>query len=222
MNKYPWEIGTRLAFQVQAREFDSAQQSVSHLFERICGNHGCSNFDELKLRMMQVLTIASRAAYNAGGNSDTLFRLNLTFIKAILRVKTREDLLPLVQEMLRRIISIIPERNMADADRINKALAYIRDNCTKKISRAHVAETLCCSQSHLSQLFSEATGHTFKEFVLKYRMEKAKELLRNYDFNVTDVAYEIGYDDPNYFCSAFKRVVGIPPSAYRKKISKNP
>lgn len=53
-------------------------------------------------------------------------------------------------------------------------------------------------------------------------MDKAKELLRGHDKTVTEVAFEVGYTDPNYFSSAFKRVVGVNPGRYRRKVRQNP
>ena len=51
--------------------------------------------------------------------------------------------------------------------------------------------------------------------------EKAKELLCNTKFNITEVAYEVGYNDPNYFTSVFRRTIGITPSQYKKTIPAN-
>ena len=218
MEKYPWETGAKLAMQVQARDMEGAEQSISHLLEHIYRNEREKDFEEIKLRVIQVLTIASRSAYNAGGKPDSLFNINLHVIKKMLIIKTREELLSLARESIRKLISIIPVKNIADTERITAALQYIREHCTSNLLRKEVADILTCSPSHLSRLFSEITGHTFKEFVIKFRMEKAKELLHVTHLNVTDVAYEVGYNDPNYFTAVFKRTIGITPSQYKKSI----
>ena len=218
MEKYPWETGAKLAMQVQARDIEGAEQSISRLLEYIFKNEREKDFEETKLRVIQVLTIASRSTYNVGGKPDSLFNINLHFIKKMLSIKSREELLSLARDSIRQLISIIPVKNIADAEKITVALQYIREHCTSKILRKEVAEILICSSSHLSRLFSEITGHTFKEFVIKFRMEKAKELLRDTQLNVTDIAYDVGYNDPNYFTAVFKRTIGISPSQYKKEI----
>ncbi len=211
-----------MAFQVQARDLEGAEQSIFHLVEYICNNQSSDNFDEIKLRIIQVLTIASRSAYNAGGNPNNLFRINLYFIKKMLMIRSKTELLSLAKNILKKLISIIPEKNITNKAKINTALQYIREHCTSNVSRNVVSDILGCSPSHLSRLFSEITGHTFKEFVLKYRMEKAKELLHNVHLNIIEVAYEVGYNDPNYFTSAFKRTFGITPSLFKKSIPIKP
>ena len=120
---------------------------------------------------------------------------------------------------MKRIIALVPDRDLSTTKKVNKAIDYIRKHCVENLTRDTVAEIIDCSPSHLSRIFSNATGHTFKEFVLQYRMEKAKQLLGRSHYTITEIAYEVGYNDPNYFSATFKRVVGITPSRYRSKIT---
>jgi hypothetical protein len=59
MKRYPWEIGSKLAFQIQAKDLEEAEKSITFLFNYISNDSNLENFSELKLRMLQVLTIAS-------------------------------------------------------------------------------------------------------------------------------------------------------------------
>ncbi len=66
------------------------------------------------------------------------------------------------------------------------------------------------------------TGYAPKEFTRLIRMKKAAVLLRETDITATQVSYEIGYNDPDYFSKSFKNFFGEPPSEYQKKFKKYP
>ena len=50
------------------------------------------------------------------------------------------------------------------------------------------------------------------------RMKRAKELLANENVSIRDIAYEVGYDDPNYFTNVFRKEIGVSPRTYRKQL----
>ena len=69
----------------------------------------------------------------------------------------------------------------------------------------------------VSKLFKNATDMTPQEYRLSFRMNKAKELLKDSSISVQNVAYSVGYNDPFSFSKFFKRETGLSPSEYRKK-----
>ena len=80
-----------------------------------------------------------------------------------------------------------------------------------------VAAQANLSASHFSVVFSQETGHTFKEHLTEARINKAKELLRMTKMRSADIAYQVGYNDPHYFSSVFKKHTGISPSEFRSQ-----
>lgn len=66
--------------------------------------------------------------------------------------------------------------------------------------------------------FKEETGINFIEWINRFRVCKAKELLEQTDKNITLIAEEVGYNDYRYFSYNFKKYFGISPRKYRKKI----
>ena len=216
---YRWEVGTRLANEVQARNVEAAEKSLQDILSMIVEMRRKENFDEIKLRIVQVLNIANRAAYNIGVNPERLFQLSVATIRQLIRAKSVAQLATVSRESVRKLIALIPDKDYPGETKINRALQYIREHCMQNISRETVAKIVACSPSYLSHMFSRLTGHTFKEHVLTQRMERAKSLLHKTSLRIIDVAFEVGYDDPNYFSYAFKRVTGITPLQYRKRIA---
>jgi two-component system, response regulator YesN len=217
--EYPWEIGTRLAAAVQARDLKAARKQALFLTNVIYNSDRSERLEAIKLRLVQILTIASRAAYAAGGDPDKMVNANLEFIDNVIRIQTRSGLRSLVRQTIRRLIGLVPEKDLLESQRLKNAIDYIRSHCAQPITRAAVAEHLGCSESYVSMLFTRNTGHTFLEIVLRYRMDKAKELLRQGQKTVTEIALAMGYKDTNYFSSCFRRVTGVSPGQFRRKIS---
>lgn len=69
--------------------------------------------------------------------------------------------------------------------------------------------------SHLSRVFSHHEGDTIERYLIRLRIEKAKELLTYKDINVSEVAYRLGYASAAHFSRQFKKIVGMSPSIYR-------
>ena len=76
---------------------------------------------------------------------------------------------------------------------------------------------LAMSTSYFSSIFKNYTGETFIEALTKKRIEKAKILLKNTQKKTYEIAAEVGYGDPHYFSSAFKKMTGMTPREYAKK-----
>ena len=79
-----------------------------------------------------------------------------------------------------------------------------------------VAKKFNLSRSYLSKKFKSVTGFGFKEYIINVRIQHACELLLNTNKSITDIAFECGFNDSNYFGDAFRRTKGISPNKYRK------
>lgn len=75
------------------------------------------------------------------------------------------------------------------------------------------------SPGHFARRFKDAFGETPHQYVLTRRVERAQELLRNTDTSVTDVCLEVGFQSLGSFSSAFTRVTGTTPTAYRATVA---
>mgnify|MGYP002579860388 CR=1 FL=1 len=80
---------------------------------------------------------------------------------------------------------------------------------------AYCADQLNLSANYFGDLIKKETGVSAQEYILTKIMDRAKELLTDPAKSVGDVAYALGYQYPQYFSKAFKRVVGCSPNEYR-------
>lgn len=106
-------------------------------------------------------------------------------------------------------------RNPAIA-KVAEAQEYIeRHFAQKKLSVDEICRDLFISPSYLSRLLKQHLGKTFVDALTDCRVEKAKQLLSSSDLKTSAVADAVGYGDPHYFSTIFKKVTGVTPSEYR-------
>ena len=102
---------------------------------------------------------------------------------------------------------------------VKAAVIYLKNNYHQDITVEMVARKLYVSPSHLMHLFKAELGKTFNECLIDYRIERAKELLKDKKYKIYEVCEQVGYNDTRYFSQLFKRVTGFSPSEYIKLIS---
>ena len=98
---------------------------------------------------------------------------------------------------------------------IQKAIGVIQLRYWDNLSLAGLARDLGMSKYHLSRRFKEAMGVTFRGYLLRTRLERAKVLLSRSQDSITEVAHTVGFGDLPRFDKLFKRYTGLTPSAYR-------
>ncbi|MCM3737596.1 AraC family transcriptional regulator [Bacillus cytotoxicus] len=102
--------------------------------------------------------------------------------------------------------------------RISIAHEYIRAFYDRPIKLNEIAQVSCLSPNHLLRTYSQIYGKTPHQHISEFRIRKAKKLLTQLDFNMTDITFELGLQNPVSFSKMFKQHVGISPIAFRKKV----
>jgi AraC family transcriptional regulator len=100
-----------------------------------------------------------------------------------------------------------------------KAVAYIEEHLAEPISLEALARLVGLSACYFCRAFRQSLGMPPQRYQLSQRIERAKTLLAKHSASVTDVSLIVGYNDTSAFCTAFRRVTGLTPSAYRRNFS---
>ena len=101
---------------------------------------------------------------------------------------------------------------------IAKARSYIDANYSNPdISLSLVAAQVLLSPTYFSVVFAREVGETFIEYLTNVRIHRAMELLRTTSLTSSEIAYQIGYHNPRYFYSVFRKVAGLPPNEFRRR-----
>lgn len=100
---------------------------------------------------------------------------------------------------------------------LKEALSYIEQNFQNDISIEDIASFCGLNRTYFGKIFKKATGKTPQEFLLKYRMIKACELLKMTQLSIGEISAAVGYSNQLHFSRAFKNIYNISPREWRKQ-----
>jgi AraC family transcriptional regulator len=102
-------------------------------------------------------------------------------------------------------------------DRVQRAIDYIEVHIIEELSLEDIAKQAYASLFHFHRIFQAVTGDSMKEYIRKRRLSLAGRELAETDARIIDVALKYGYETPEAFAKAFKKLHGITPSECRRK-----
>jgi AraC family transcriptional regulator len=95
-----------------------------------------------------------------------------------------------------------------------RAHSYMENHIGENVSLGDLAEAACVSRFHFARLFRVSTGNSPMAFLLRLRVERAKEMLRRGDAKIAEIAAALGFFDQSHFARSFRRVVGVSPREF--------
>lgn len=135
--------------------------------------------------------------------------------------KDEEFLLDLcAQELVYRLLQIKSVQQILNYEHNNsvyKAIKYMQDNLESPLSIKQISSELNMSEPNFCQSFKRITGITPKEYLTDLKLLKAKDMIKY--TSITNVAFDLGYENISYFISLFKNKYGMTPKQYKKHIN---
>jgi transcriptional regulator GlxA family with amidase domain len=128
-------------------------------------------------------------------------------------VQTEEEIIVALHRSLFGTESVPPQTSAL----AKRAVAYLHQHYALPLKRWEIAEGVGVSEDYLSRVFSRELGISPWEYLNRYRIARAKELLRSTFESVASIGGKVGFPDPAYFSRVFHRVAGMAPRAYRER-----
>lgn len=139
----------------------------------------------------------------------------------ILNSEKLSDITKAVITFIEGVINSIRQDRLANSKNvIHKSINYIEKNYSEKISLESIAEHVNLSKQYLCYIFKRETGENVSHYINKVRVEKAKELIKKYDYKAKELFDKVGFSDQHYFSKTFKKITGMTIGEYRKRIAK--
>lgn len=133
--------------------------------------------------------------------------------------KSREQYFMILDMIFEEIFDvIIKEKRVTYKEEMTYALQFIEKHLTKDLTLESAASYMNISTHYFSKLFKSEVGENFIDYVTDKKVERAKELIKDTDTPLNTIAFELGFNEANYFSKVFKKKTGITPSQYRKKV----
>ncbi|MDY3917918.1 MAG: response regulator [Candidatus Limivivens sp.] len=208
----------QLVLDIKADNRSGINRDVQNFIQAVRENYGTRNRSIYYVQNL-ILSIMNSLDTSAL-NEDEIFSQEQALCNSIYQ---KEQLSEIAQELIRFCEglagSLHDEKDSYCKKQALIALDYIEKNYwDSQISLNSVCNYLAMSTSYFSSIFKTYTGETFIEALTKKRIEKAKSLLENTTKKTYEIAGEVGYSDPHYFSSAFKKMTGMTPTEYGKKV----
>jgi len=194
-----------------------AKEILHRLLAIVLSEH-LENFELLKISILELLIILTRAAVEAGTKIEEVLGMRYRFITESAAIKDQEDLCIWVAHLLENLMDgIYQTRHAKNYQRLEKTLSFIEAHYNESIPVERIAKEVYLSPSRLSHIVKDELGITLRECVSKVRVDKAKNLLKEKELPISQIALEVGYPDQSYFTKVFKKVEKCTPNAFREK-----
>ncbi len=166
--------------------------------------------DPLLEQLAIAITNALRDGHACDGYNDGLYIDTIAQMMAVHLARTHSS--------RSRPVRILPAKPLAGW-KMRRVIEFIEDNLEGDLSLQAMGAEVDISPLYLARAFKAAVGQSPHQYVLARRIERAKELLRNTDLPVVDVALSSGFSSQSHLSHWFIRQVGVSPAVYRRQAS---
>lgn len=141
----------------------------------------------------------------------------------VLALKVRNQLLTRfhIQEKFKQQVTIEPTKidpQSPDEVLLHKVLIYIEEHVQDSdLKIEDICQAIGLSRAQLYRKMKALTGYSMNDLIKEIRLKRAQQLLQDHKFQINEIAYMVGFNDPEYFRKSFKAKIGCSPSAYAKQ-----
>jgi len=217
INAYPVREKERLLSQIKVGDPEGSRQAFAEFMGKFT-RFIAEKPDALALRLYELLGSMIDAAILGGGDEAKLNALVGNCFDDIAHVKdaqTAEQWLSKIVVEIANLVAHVYEKRSKSL--VRSAITYMEENYGQPLSYKDVAKEVFVSPSYFLSLFKQETGSTFVDHLTALRIDKAKQLLASTEKSVAEIAFEVGFNNPNYFSSTFKKLSGMTAKEYRSK-----
>ena len=195
---------------------------IEAMHRRTSGNTGTVSKDPLrnaKYLFVSMVTMACRFCIDAGLDSGLAYNASDLYILRVDECNDIEEINKIAEDMMLFYCDkMIEQKRRARFTRhIAQALDFIETHLHERIILQEVADAVGISRTYLSALFPRECGMSFNEYVLRRRIDVAKDLLRFSDMTISEIAAYLAFTNHSHFDRTFKNLTGETPSAYRNR-----
>ncbi len=188
---------------------------IDYLFDSI-ENSGIYHPLYVQNYCINVISHVQLSLIEQNATFEDIFGSGVILWEKLMKFDSILDIRQWVKNIFKSVIEYLENRRATHQNKVvEKVLQYIDEGYKKDITIKEIADKLYYSSNHLGYLFKCETGMGFSEYLNKYRMNKASELLKSTILKTYQIADTIGYANVNSFIKQFKLVYGMTPKEYR-------
>jgi two-component system response regulator YesN len=197
---------------------EKLSQRLNELVAAVASASGGNN-DGLRRIFIELTVLVVHMASDIGVDADEILGCSDPY-KKILQMPNMGELIVWFKALCQDLLAAIDDKKGKRTNRIiSLAKRYIDEHFTdSNMSLISISEHVELSSVYFCQLFHNESGIRLSEYVNSVRINRAKELLKNSNLKIYEIAYNVGYNNPKYFNYIFKKQTGVTPNDYRQSI----
>jgi len=214
--KLSYDTEREIIQKICSGEREKAKEILNKLLAIILSQY-LSDIDLLKVSVLELVVVISRAAVEAGAKVEDILGLKYQYLAELWNIENQEELCLWTVKVVDNVIeNIYHSRNIHLDSRLKKGLEFIDQHYGSDLTLERVAQESFLSPSRFGHLFKSEMGLPFIAHLTKVRMQNARTLLKDPEKSIAQVALEMGYCDQSYFTKVFKKIEGITPKSFRR------
>jgi AraC-like DNA-binding protein len=212
--QYPWALERELTQALRTGREEDAREALQAFLEALSSND--AKEIDVQQGMLHLLGSVQHAILASGMNPNRLFK-GANMYEELSQIREPKRILQWFQDkIVGPFLCEMHNRSDTQVKRmIEQVMIFLQENYMKDISLDQCADQIGTNPFFLSKTFKQVTGKNFIDYLTELRMDKARELLRDSELRIHDVAYQVGYQH-SYFNRIFKKLEGMTPTRYRE------
>lgn len=176
------------------------------------------NLKQTEYMVISAICLATRAAIRGGVSASEAYSLSETYYQKIAKCKNAIDILNLYHKAISHFTERVrANKNKRSAYYVEQCKDYITRHYHHKFSLQQLADELGMSYGYLSRKFSEETGMTMTQYLIKKRLEAAANLLKYSETKISTISDYLCFNSQSHFGELFKKQYQVTPLEYRRK-----
>lgn len=206
---------------IKTGDKETVKKSIC-LLKKVILSKGENSYLYMQIIISSVYMEVLKTIKEFGGDIREVFKNPMETYKKIMEYITVEDMLNELNRVFLKVMDYIDVKRYGKFDYVmEKAKVYINKNYSNaELSLKDVSNHVNMSFSYFSMMFKREIGESYIEYITRIRIEKSKEFLRFSGYKSYEISYMVGYDNPTYFSTTFKKMVGMSPTDYKNKFLK--
>ncbi|MDQ0194219.1 response regulator [Paenibacillus wynnii] len=168
----------------------------------------------------EIIFTSARTLYELDENIEYVLKDRMTIMNDLYNKMNIQQLKDYMLQLFTDLTRYLENKNTTkNSKTINKIKEIIHEGYSQELSISKIAEQVFLTPNYISLIFKQGTKETITDYITKVRIEHAKKLLHNTDLKVREIAEQVGYENPHYFSTVFKKTAGSHPLKYRTDIT---
>lgn len=216
----PYAAEIRLFSCVQQGDIDRLIEELKNLDSvLVTGKLSEDNVKNSKYLAVSTVTLATRYAIQGGLDEKTAYTFSDESIMLIDGAASSQEVFNLVAERIIRLTDTVKNSKLRpkQSPHVKKSIRYINTNLNKKITVSLLADVCGVSSDYLSHVFKEEMGENLSAYILRVKLEAAKDMIAN---NLTnrEICEKLGFSSQPHFVTAFRKHCGMTPGEYHSLV----